>query len=86
MRTIKFRGKTLGDELVYGDVIHYRTGEVAIADEYRSVLPESVSQLVGYDADGNEVYEGDQLIRLDGVIGFLAPDVVTDYPDYKLAK
>ena len=84
MRTIKFRGKSkYSDKIIYGDFFH---GEEDFFVKYEPVYPESVAQLVGYDADGNEVYEGDQLIRLDGVIGFLAPDVVTDYPDYKLAR
>lgn len=28
----------------------------------KEVEPASVAQLVGYDADGNEVYEGDKLV------------------------
>ena len=84
MQTIKFRGKSkYSDKIIFGDFNHGKEN-VYVDDE--PVYPESVAQLVGYDADGNEVYEGDQLIRLDGVIGFFAPDVVTDYPDYKLAR
>ena len=84
MRTIKFHGKSkYSGDIIFGDLIHV---DENIYIENEPVYPESVAQLVGYDADGNEVYEGDQLIRLDGVIGFLAPDVVTNYPDYKLAR
>lgn len=94
MRPIKFRGKNIQTgKTHYGFYSECTLSggriETCIMDsQYHGweVEPESVAQLVGYDADGNEVYEGDQLIRLDGVIGFLAPDVVTDYPDYKLAQ
>ncbi|MBQ7197780.1 MAG: hypothetical protein IJS29_00805 [Selenomonadaceae bacterium] len=73
---IKFRGKRLtsNEDFVFGDLIQYpydlpiirvfddeecKKGLYAF-DDYE-VYPESVSQLVGYDADGNEVYEGDKL-------------------------
>ena len=68
---VKFRAKhiTTG-EYIYGDLIHDRHGETRIT--YASdialtgyvneaVKPGSVAQLVGYDADGNEVYEGDKV-------------------------
>ena len=68
---IKFRAKhiTTG-EYVYGDLIHDRHGKTRIT--YASdiaptvyvneaVKPDSVAQLVGYDADGKEIYEGDEL-------------------------
>lgn len=68
---IKFRGKHITtSEYIYGDLIHDRHGKTRIT--YASdialtgyvneaVKPDSVAQLVGYDADGNEVYEGDKL-------------------------
>ena len=67
MREIKFRGKTLGDELFFGDLIQ-SNGEPSIFDgtHRKYVKPESVAQLVGYDADNAEVYEGDVLIDEDG--------------------
>ncbi len=73
---IKFRGQqlTADKDFVYGDLIQYpydlpvirvfddeecKKGLYAY-DDYK-VYPESVAQLVGYDADGKEVYEGDEL-------------------------
>lgn len=39
---------------------------VTVAEYYeRPIDPESVAQLVGYDANGREVYEGDTVIRYD---------------------
>ena len=37
-----------------------------LAKLWHPVDPESVAQLVGFDADGNEIYEGDELISVDG--------------------
>lgn len=65
---IKFRGKRVKDgKTVYGwayksecpmssfpAIIDYN-------DKYNAIYPESVAQLVGYDADGDEVYEDDTL-------------------------
>jgi len=63
-RPIKFRGRCIGNgTFVYGDLTHN------FDDVYVNgwqVKPESVAQLVGYDANGNEVYEGDELISIDG--------------------
>lgn len=62
---IKFRGRTYGGKIVfgkgvysdeYGTHIYFRThGGIKIA----SVEPDSVAQLIGYDSNGAEVYEGD---------------------------
>ncbi|MBQ4494716.1 MAG: hypothetical protein II968_03010 [Selenomonadaceae bacterium] len=65
MRTIKFRGRRLDAPLVYGDLIHYLNGAVAIqiaeGGKYR-VDPDSVGQFTEFlDKDGAEVYEGDAL-------------------------
>ena len=79
-RPIKFRGKRIDNgKFVYGWLIRKssRVGvhfnrHIAIFNEWDSpinavfVEPESVAQLVGYDANGNEVYEGDALISVDG--------------------
>ncbi len=61
MRKIKFRGKGKDGKYYYGDLIHYKNGRVEIYTEIDAqvVEPESVEQFVGYDADGNEIYEGD---------------------------
>lgn len=75
-KEIKFRGRSINSgELVYGDLVHTDTeavniryieknfcgvaGRVVIF--VKEVEPYSVAQLIGYDADGNEVYEGDTL-------------------------
>ena len=69
MRKIKFRGKRLDNgELIYGDLLHYGKYEVCIRSYSSpdknsfSTLPidsKSIAQFVGYDSDGNGVYEGD---------------------------
>ena len=64
-RTIKFRGLGIDGEIYYGDVYHTRK-DVGIHDvEHGSIYevePDSIAQLVGYDKDGNEIYEGDTVI------------------------
>lgn len=70
MRPIKFRGRWLGtDELVYGSYCHMFYCDVGVihtitdeGGEEFTVDPESVVQLVGFDCDGNEVYEGDTFV------------------------
>ena len=59
MRPIKFRGRTCGNVMVYGDLRH--VGTTAVIDD-TAVYEDSIAQLVGYDCDGREVYEGDVLI------------------------
>ena len=76
---IKFRAKNIRTgEYVYGDFIQSPVDVPVIRvwnaeeckngfyayDDYE-IYPDSVSQLVGYDAAGNEVYEGDW-IKLEG--------------------
>lgn len=59
MRPIKFRGRYSDCDLTFGaDLKHISL--VYPFDE------NSVKQFVGYDRDGNEVYEGDLLIAPDG--------------------
>ena len=68
MRTIKFRGVKVSDgEYVYGDLSHDR-GHIFIND--KRVKPESVAQLIGYDSNDEEVYEGDTLSNIHGHADF----------------
>lgn len=72
MRQIKFRGETLGGRIVYGFFCCTEVEDVTLPciiveeGDYRQVKPESVAQLIGIDANGREVYEGDKVIRIAG--------------------
>ncbi|MBR3747139.1 MAG: hypothetical protein IKP64_00330 [Selenomonadaceae bacterium] len=61
-RPIKFRGRDLVGKMRFG---HYATtgGYPYIIEDgvWFEVEPDSVAQLVGYDSDGREVYEGDTI-------------------------
>ena len=71
MRQIKFRGrvpdsdKIYGGMIVYGSLVEYSFGRDKFwinpldGDRNYPVDPDSVAQLVGYDKDKSEVYEGD---------------------------
>jgi len=64
---IKFRGKAENGEYVYGDLMQGNYDESAFRIKPRKKRPvyvdkNSVAQLVGYDVDGKEVYEGDAII------------------------
>lgn len=77
MRPIKFCGrvpdsdKTYGGKIVYGSLVEYACGRekfwINPIDGERNypVDPESIAQLVGYDKNGREVYEGDIVDSLD---------------------
>lgn len=95
---IKFRGKpTLSSEYIYGDYVTRQDGCCAIRfkenenlfnmHEYEvAVKPETVAQLVGYDAEGKEIYEGDKVFDADNsaVTAVLYPNA--HYKNYTLKR
>lgn len=69
---IKFRGADIGGHYVYGLLTMKKirnSGKLSYAiangnftqGETIPVSEDSIAQLVGFDADGNEVYEGDKI-------------------------
>ena len=68
---IKFRGMRVSDcKLVFGSLVtDYETNTAFILTEDRlvEVILDSVNQLCGYDSDGFEVYEADDVIDKNGV-------------------
>ena len=65
MRPIKFRGCFPGGGMTaYGDLIHTKRGVFIFTESGGRMVvePDSVAQLVGYDKNGKEVYEGDTVI------------------------
>ena len=72
MRTIKFRGRAMNGDFVYGLLTKKKirsSGEIryaiatgnCTAGETIPVNENSIAQLVGYDANGKEIYEGDKV-------------------------
>ena len=61
MRPIKFRGRDyFTGEWHYGFYLEDEDGVNIFENKCAYLVgPDSVAQLVGYDKDGNEVYEGD---------------------------
>ena len=69
MRQIKFRGLDyMFSREISGDLLQEGKLQMIVHDGFRAtVKPGSVRQLVGHDADGREVYEGDLLIDEAGI-------------------
>ena len=67
-RPIKFRGvNARTGEFVFGFYVEDVDGVNIVENGYAYLVePESVAQLVGYDVDGNEIYEGDWLVLKNG--------------------
>ena len=71
---IKFRGKAENGEYVYGDLMQGNYDESAFHIKPRKKRPvyvdkNSVAQLLGYDVDGAEIYEGDEIENTDLLTG-----------------
>lgn len=76
-KTIKFRGRRAQDGvIVTGDLITwYKPGDIVefqirvsegINYNYHDIEKDSIAQLVGYDKEGNELYEGDVVVDQNG--------------------
>ena len=70
MRPIKFRGRDLDSgEYVFFNLEDILLDVAGSYSEYvglHNIDPDSVTQLVGYDKNGKEVYEDDTVIAEDG--------------------
>lgn len=84
MRKIKFRGRDIetGKQIIYGNGYAELNGKKYIFDEKFGIAyhiePDSVSQLIGCDSNGAEVYEGDPVKR----IKYWEDDYVLDFHGY----
>lgn len=56
-RPIKFRGRDKNGKFRYGDF-----NDIDLGTIFADVDEDSIAQFVGYDRDGNEVYEGDKIL------------------------
>lgn len=64
----KFRGIDADGFYHYGDLVQGHASIIVEEQTASEVLSYSVAQLIGYDIDGNEIYEGDTLIDKYGDI------------------
>ena len=93
---IKFRGKDEDGKYIYGDYVTRQDGCAIRFKEKKTLIkiyvyevtvkPETVAQLVGYDADGKEVYTGDRLLSLDNDTLTAACFSNADYKYYRIMK
>lgn len=73
-RKIKFRGRDIDTyEFVYGDFVHNVpmssfNGIIDDNDFVHEINDDTVAQLVGYDKDGREVYEGCDLFNVEKML------------------
>ena len=83
MRIIKFRGRAMNGDFVYGFLTKKKirsSGEIryaiatgnCTAGETIPVNENSIAQLIGVDVDGNEIYEGDRVVDVNDGFEFTA--------------
>ena len=60
-RPIKFRGRGKNGKVIYGDF-----NDIDLGTIFAGVEDDCIDQLVGYDEDGKEVYEGDVIVDDNG--------------------
>ena len=71
---VKFRGVTREGKTIYGGAMEHLGVKYIILTEgnnvpaFKSVAYDSVKQLVGYDKNGREIYEGDAVQTRDGIM------------------
>ena len=97
---IKFRGKNMNGHYVYGHYLTCTHGAenedkvLWIGDEvngYHIVADDSLVQLVGYDSNGNEVYEDDivDVFNEDKFAYFIFAGLSSNFPvseNFKLVR
>lgn len=83
MRPIKFRGRDIdsGEEVFFDleDILLDVAGGYSEYIGLHNIDPDTVAQLVGYDANGKEVYEGDTIA---GENGYETVVYYHDNPDF----
>lgn len=85
-----------GGKIVFGSLVDYGDQGVHVwncarfwinpigGDRNFPVEPDSIAQLVGYDKDGDEVYEGDTVAGVDeDWVAVLVPDILHSKEDIK---